>query len=152
MKELKKEIPNIKLLLVGDGDLLTEYQQTIQNDYLDDVIKLLGRRNDINEILSITDIYLASSIREGLPVNIMEAMYKGLPIIATDNRGHRELIKDNVNGNLVSNDEKEFLKQIKNILKDKEKQQVYEKNSRQLVNKYKLENVMKNMTKIYSNY
>lgn len=45
------------------------------------------------QILKLTNIYVASSLREGLPVNIMEAMYMGLPVIATDNRGHRELVE-----------------------------------------------------------
>ena len=89
LQELKKEKPNIKLLLIGDGKLKEGYQQYIKNNDLENEIKLLGKRQDINELLSITDVYLASSKREGLPVNVMEAMYKGIPIIATDNRGHR---------------------------------------------------------------
>ena len=40
----------------------------------------------------MSDIAVASSLREGLPVNIMEAMACGLPVIAVDNRGHRELL------------------------------------------------------------
>lgn len=147
IKELKKEMQNVKLLLVGEGPLIEEYKNIIKNNHLENNIQLLGKRSDINEILSITDIYLASSIREGLPVNIMEAMYKGLPIIATDNRGHRELIKNNINGNIVENNEKAFLEKIKVIIKDNKKQQDYKENAKKMVNKYILENVINNMTR-----
>lgn len=66
MKELKKERSNIKLLLIGEGPLKNEYQKYIKENNLEDEVKILGKRKDINELLSITDIYLASSKREGL--------------------------------------------------------------------------------------
>ena len=55
------------------------------------MVDFLGYRNDIETLLKISDLAVASSLREGLPVNIMEAMACGLPVIASDNRGHREL-------------------------------------------------------------
>lgn len=152
MKNLKNETDNIKLLLVGDGKLYGEYENIIKREHLDSNIKLLGKRDDINEILSITDIYLASSIREGLPVNIMEAMYKGVPIIATNNRGHRDLIKDNLNGKIIDNNVSELVEQIKELLYSKEKQQEFQNNCKKVIDKYILNNVMESMKKIYSNY
>ena len=65
------------------------------------MVDFLGYRNDIETLLKISDVAVASSLREGLPVNIMEAMACGLPVIATDNRGHRELIKNNKNGWII---------------------------------------------------
>ena len=62
------------------------------------MVDFLGYRNDIAKILSVCDIAVASSLREGLPVNIMEAMACGLPVIASENRGHKELIQNGVNG------------------------------------------------------
>ena len=62
------------------------------------MVDFLGYRNDIAKLLQMCDIAVASSLREGLPVNIMEAMACGLPVIASENRGHRELIINNVNG------------------------------------------------------
>ena len=152
MKDLKNEIENIKLLLVGNGKLYDEYENIIKKEHLDNNVKLLGKRTDINEILSITDIYLASSIREGLPVNIMEAMYKEIPIIATNNRGHRDLIKDNLNGKIINNNDLELAIQIKKLLDDNEKQYEFKSNCKKMINKYIIDNVMESMKKIYSNY
>lgn len=150
IKELKKEMQNIKLLLIGDGSFLEKYENIIKSEHLENNVKLLGRRSDINEILSITDIYLASSLREGLSVNIIEAMYKGLPIIATDNRGHRELVKTGINGFIINNKTLECLKQIKTLIGDETKRQKFGKNSRKMVNKFLLENVIKEISIIYS--
>ena len=149
IKELKKEFPNIKLLLVGTGPLAEEYQKIIKKQSLENNIKLLGKRNDINELLSITDIYLASSIREGLPVNIMEAMYKKLPIIATDNRGHRELVENNVNGYIVKNNSKELIEKIKNMMKNNEKKEKFKGNSYKSTLKYQMKEVLEEVKTIY---
>ena len=153
IQELKKELPNIKLLLIGDGPLKEEYQQYIENNNLENEIKLLGKRKDINELLSITNIYLASSIREGLPVNVMEAMYKGLPIIATDNRGHRELIQSNENGFIITNNRssEELLNTIKQLIKDTEKITQFSINNKLRIEKFELNNVLKDMQKVYTN-
>ena len=144
IEELKKERPNIKLLLIGDGPLKSQYQEYIKDKNLENEVKLLGKRQDINELLSITDIYLASSKREGLPVNVMEAMYKGLPIIATDNRGHRELMEDWQNGFIIKNQD-ELIDRIKNI----EISNSREKNKEKAIRKYLLSEVIQKMEKNY---
>ena len=66
IKDLKEEISNVKLFLVGSGVLKEHYKEYVKNNKLEKYVKILGKRDDINEILSVTDIYLASSIREGL--------------------------------------------------------------------------------------
>ena len=148
IKELKKEKDNVKLLLVGDGPLKGYYEEVIQREELQDNVKLLGKRKDINEILSITDIYLASSLREGLPVNIMEAMYKGLPIIATDNRGHRELIKNNENG-IISKNESDIIVSILELFANKEFRNKLIINEKEIIKKYLINSVIKDVFKIY---
>ena len=147
---LKKEKSNIKLLLIGAGKLKEEYQQYIKKNDLENEIKLLGKRQDINELLSITDIYLASSKREGLPVNVMEAMYKCLPIIATDNRGHRELIQDNENGYICKKlDVQNFKSNVEKLSEDIKKINSMKEKNNTLVRKYELEEVKQKMEEIY---
>ena len=149
IKELKEEVHNIKLLLIGEGNLFNEYKRIIEENNLENSIKLLGRREDINELISITDIYLASSLREGLPVNIMEVMYKGIPIIATNNRGHRELIKNNKCGFIIENKE-ELIEKIYIILNNKDSRNNLTENEKDNVKKYLIENTIKELSKIYN--
>lgn len=113
LKEVKKEISNTVLLLVGpdysNGHLKEiVYKLNIEND-----VKFLGWRNDIGELMITSDICTASSIREGFGLNLVEAMYCGLPVIATKNRGHVMLIQDQKNGFLVKiGDYKKMAKRV----------------------------------------
>ncbi len=107
IKELVKENNKIKLLLVGIGDLKEYYENKIKEYNLEKSVFLLGYRNDVPKLLKISDVLISTSKREGLPVNILEAMFAGLPIIATNCRGNRDLVPDN---NLVEIDNVEQLK------------------------------------------
>lgn len=147
--ELKKKYQNLKLLLVGNYNNKNYYEGEIKKKDLSEEVILLGKRRDIQEILSVTDIYIASSIREGLPVNIMEAMYVGLPILATNNRGHRELIENGINGYLVENDVDSFIEKIEKILSDKNLAKEFGKKSHEKSLKYLDTQVVKEMKKIY---
>ena len=93
----------MQTLLAGNGPLLEECKRTCRSSWaLKKMVDFLGYRNDIESLLKICDVAVASSLREGLPVNIMEAMACGLPIIASENRGHRELVKNNKNGWIIA--------------------------------------------------
>lgn len=154
IEKLKVKMPNIKLLLVGDGVLLQTYKDIVKDKELEKNIFILGRRKDINEILSITDIYLASSIREGLGLNVIEAMYKKVPVIVTNNRGHRELIKNEKMGILLNkNTDKQMLEEIIKLLNypQNKKENIID-TAKQNVEKYVLKNVLKEMTKIYMEF
>lgn len=149
IEDLKKEYKNIKLLLVGNCNNKEYYKKEIEKRKLTNEVTLLGKRKDIPEILSITNIYLASSIREGLPVNIIEAMYEGLPIIAIDNRGHRELIKSQ-NGFIV-HDKFEMVFRIKQLINNKDLYNKMKNSSKNIVQNYTIEQVLPMMESIYTN-
>lgn len=152
IKDIKNDIPNIKLLLIGSGILKDFYSDYIEKEDLKENVILLGQRKDVAKLLSITDIYVASSIREGLPVNIMEAMCMGLPIIATDNRGHRELIKNEKNGYVIDLKmaQEEFVNKVRNMYEEKSICINFGKESKAMVEVYELKNILKKMEKIYS--
>lgn len=152
IKKLKYDNNNVTLLLVGKGKYEQRILKLIKKLNLEDDVKLLGYRSDIVKILSITDIYLASSLREGLPVNVMEAMYMGLPIIAVDNRGHRELVQHNENGFIVEQNsamENNMSSYLSLLVNDKKLREKFGKNSKEKVKEYTLKNVIENMKKIY---
>ena len=150
VEKLIKENSNYKLLLIGDGENREKYKNEINNRNLNNNVKLLGKRIDVPQLLSITNIYLASSIREGLPVNVMEAMYVGLPIAAKSNRGHRELIIDNENGYIVdTNDPTKIKEKIELIANNENLRKKFIENSKEKVKKYEIKNVIEEMKKCY---
>lgn len=102
MRLLKNDGFNVELLLAGRDLTKGRFQRKIVKMGLAKDVKLLGFRDDCPNILRIVDCYVASSVREGLPLNVVEAMAAGVPVVAVDNRGHRELIADGKNGFLVS--------------------------------------------------
>ena len=150
MKVLVKKYPNIKLLLVGDGVLKEKFEKEIEENLLQNNILLLGYRTDIPELLKIADLYVATSKREGLPVNIIEAMISGLPLVVTNSRGQRELVEDGKNGYVVEiGDVDTLVKRIISIYSDIRIREQVVSNAKDGVNKYLIDNVMKEMKEIY---
>lgn len=153
VKELKNKFPNIKLLLVGDGVLREEYKRQIVELGMNECISMLGQREDVEKLLRAVDIAVSTSRREGLPKNIMEAMATGLPIVVSDSRGNRDLIKDSKNGFVVGvDDEAELISRIEEILEDENLGYKLGSESVKLVRKYSLEEVLKQMEEIYKEY
>lgn len=117
MKELVKEKSNIHLLLVGQGELEDFYKKKIKEYNLQKNIHMLGYRNDIPKLLKISNVLLSLSYREGLPVNVIEGMISGLPIIATDCRGNRDLIENPIQTNNIRELNEQILKKYKKNIK-----------------------------------
>lgn len=89
---------DVTYLICGFGPLSQELQQTIHEMHLENQVILAGYCDNITDILRQSDIFLLPSIREGLPVSMMEAMQAGLPVLAGDIRGNRDLIEDGKGG------------------------------------------------------
>ncbi|MEY2192765.1 glycosyltransferase family 4 protein [Neobacillus sp. BF23-41] len=150
---VKDEVPNAKLLLAGEGLLLGECQELARKFKVDDMIDFLGFRNDIEDLLKMSDIAVASSLREGLPVNIMEAMACGLPVIANNNRGHRELVQNDKNGWLIENQSADFAKKIKLIAHNRELKNELGLNGRkQIMSNFSIQKVLDEKSDIYRSY
>lgn len=99
LRKLVHEKPDTKLLLVGTGKLKDFYKRKIEEYSLNNNIFELGYRKDIPQLLKISNLCISTSKREGLPVNIIEAQMSGLPVVATDCRGNRDLVcKENLVG------------------------------------------------------
>lgn len=148
-RKLKDRIPNLKILLAGNGDLEEQYIKQIENLNVNNQVELLGFRKDIDILMSLADVAVSSSRQEGLPVNVMEAMATGLPLVVTDCRGNRDLVKDNENGYVVGIDEVEqFADSVERLYNSKELRDKFSKNSLETIMKYSLENVLKEMETI----
>ena len=98
---LKKSYSNIKLICIGDGNMMQSLKKEIISKDLQNNIFMLGYREDVNEFINISDIGILMSYREGLPRNIMEFMACGRKVIATNIRGCRDLVCNENVGILV---------------------------------------------------
>lgn len=101
--QVKEQIREHVLVLVGDGQERETLLAEAERLGLDNRIFFLGglSGDDYNNILAAIDIYVQPSIFEGLPRTVLDAMYMGRPIIASDANGNREAIKHSENGYLV---------------------------------------------------
>ena len=68
---------------------------------LDERLRLLGARRDVADLLGAADLFVLSSVREGLPVTLLEAMHAGCPVVASDVGGVREAVVEGETGRLV---------------------------------------------------
>jgi len=92
LPEIIKSIPNAELWLLGEGDAregLKEYAQALG---VLDRVKLLGRREDARDFMSGCDVYISAASSEGLPFNIVEALASGAYTVASDVKGHRDIL------------------------------------------------------------
>jgi len=98
---LKDNFPGARFVLVGDGILRGEVVSSISKLGLKGRVILTGWRQDIPAILSCLDVFVLTSLWEGLPIVVLEALAAGVPVLATDTGGIREIVSEGVNGYLV---------------------------------------------------
>jgi glycosyltransferase involved in cell wall biosynthesis len=114
---LRGKHPETALLMVGSGMLFPEIQMKVRELHLTDSVFLLGARNDISQLLAASDLFASSSIREGLPVAVLEAMMAGLPIVGTDVGDMAMVVTDEV-GRIVAPHHPELLAEALDELLD----------------------------------
>jgi glycosyltransferase involved in cell wall biosynthesis len=93
--------PETRLLIAGEGPLRADLDALRNQLSLSERVTFLGKRHDIPALLQAADAYVMSSAWEGLPMVLLEAAASGLPIVATDVGGNREIVQDGVSGLLV---------------------------------------------------
>lgn len=155
MQHVRKEVPNARLLLVGDGEKSVEQElkDLVHELGLKEHVHLLGFRRDVPELMALADLALSTSRQEGLPVNVMEAMATGLPLVVSNCRGNRDLVQDKVNGRVIKEmDATLFADQITELLQSDDLRSEYGEQSAQLIQAYSHEQVDHSMQRIYESY
>lgn len=100
-KQILQSYPQAEFWVIGHGELEEELRSMVQTLRIEQSVKFLGRRSDIPDLLRKIDIMISSSIWEGFPTVILEAMAAQTPVVATDVSGSRELVQDYKTGRLV---------------------------------------------------
>ncbi len=151
VEQILTVIPECKFVFLGNGENLSEYKQEIDRRGLSDVVFFLGHQSPIADYLSMTDIVVSSSVREGLPMNIIEAMYAALPIVATRISGHTDLIKHRYNGMLYDVDDADtFVRYLKELHDNPLLRSAMGDNAKGCVHVYSVDIVAQSVVEIYN--
>jgi glycosyltransferase involved in cell wall biosynthesis len=130
MPDILKHIPNAKLLLVGDGELLDSVKKLASNSGLSEYVKFAGAKKDVEKMYPLMDVFVFPSMWEGLSLTLIETLATGRCILASDIPANRELINDNDNGMLFDlSDKKKLVDIIVGLYNDKDKRASLSKNA-----------------------
>jgi glycosyltransferase EpsD len=152
-ERLKNEIPGLKILFVGKGSLMNDMKKNVEENQLSSVISFLGFRTDIGNLIHISDIGISASRLEGLGLNIAEAQFAGLPVVATHDKGHEELVQHGYNGFLFpQNKHEKFIECIKTLYLNAKLRETMGKNGSESVRKFDITVSLKQMNEIYKKY
>jgi glycosyltransferase involved in cell wall biosynthesis len=122
MPELIKHIPNVKLMLVGDGELRESVKRYSHKIGVTDRAIYTGSRSDVDKLYPLFDLFVFPSKWEGLSLTLIESLAAGMCIVASDIPANRELIDNETNGILFDlNDKKNLINQIIELYKNKDK-------------------------------
>ena len=150
MAEIVKQYPDAKLLIAGNGPEKEHLEDQIAALGLQENVILLGYVTNLQDYQHIADLLIACSIREGLGLNVIEAMMSGNPVVLSDNRGHRELVDSGNNGYLVApHDDQAMAECVLRIFKDSEARQRFSDNAIAFAQKYNYTAVKMELERIY---
>lgn len=146
--KLNEEKLDYELLILGDGNQREQIEKKINRYNLTDKVKLLGYIENPYPYLKNADLFCLTSIAEGFPTVLVEALALGCPFISTNVAGAEEL-SDNGRCGIVANNINEYVFNIKKILNDKKLRDSMAKNGIKLVQKYSIENQIRQLEEIF---
>jgi glycosyltransferase EpsD len=150
---LAKEIPSLKIIFAGRGQLLEKMKAYAVTKKVDNLVDFLGFRTDVNELMNLADLGISASRQEGLGLNLAEELFCGLPVVATIDRGHREIIIDGYNGFMFEqNNVQCFQEHIVKLYSDKLLYNVMSINATKATEQFSLLRAKGALTGIYQQY
>jgi glycosyltransferase involved in cell wall biosynthesis len=152
MKKIHEELPDARLILVGDGEEREHLEALSIQLGLQKYVEFIGKvsHEKVKTFMQQADVFVLPSLSEGFPNVILEAMACGLPIIASPVGGIPDIITNDTNGYLVEvKDTNDMANKILLLLSDDALRKKISDNNRNLVKKYTWENVILKLEKIY---
>lgn len=149
MPTLLEQVPQAKLILCGTGYSKALYRKLIEDSKITDKVQMTGYRDDVHEFFQMADICVASSIREGFGINIVEAMAVGLPVVASMNRGHKSVVTEK-NGVLFDlKKQRDYIDAVDDYSKNRQLAGDTRKHNIEDAKKYSSAHAVKKMSEIY---
>ncbi|MDX1961459.1 MAG: glycosyltransferase family 4 protein [Leptospiraceae bacterium] len=139
-----------KLLIVGEGELEEELKQLVSDLRLESKVCFTGFRKDVDDILSILDVFVMSSKEEGLGTSVLDAMAFGLPVVITKGGGLVEMI-EHEKGGLISDikDSVRLAENLTRVLEDKQLRLEFGKYNLEAVKRFSFDNTIEKTIKVY---
>lgn len=154
MAIVHQEMPDAKLVIVGDGDERSRLEELVEKLNLSDCIQFAGRmpQENIPRLMCQADIFALSSLSEGLPVALLEVMAARLPIVATNVGGIPDIVEEGVNGYLVNaKNPNEIADRILILLRSDEVRNKISINNREKAKLYTWDKIIGMVEKVYLN-
>lgn len=149
-KRVTQEYPEIYFVVVGDGPLKNEVEQRRRELKLEQRVVLAGLQTDVKPWLSVMDVYMMTSVFEGLPIALLEAMSMGCAVVTTDAGGIKEVIRNNQDGLMVKVDDWTSLSGLVLSLLDEVKREQFAEAARNRVEEaFSLQVMVKELETIY---
>lgn len=140
----------IHYIIAGAGNLKEYLLNLAQKLHINNQVHVLGFRNDVDSLYKISDIYIHPSLREGLPVALIEAMASGLPIISSNIRGSIDILNNDKYSYLISNKNiNDLCENIIKILNNKAKAKSIIEGRKDNIAKYDMIHICGKMKEIY---
>ena len=145
-----KKHSDVKFLLAGEGEMRKQIEKDIHNLGIDESFILLGFVDDVGAVYRTSDIFALSSEEEGLCTSLLDAMYFGLPIVATSAGGIPELVKDEINGFIVPvNNYMLFAERLNLLIEDEDRRKKMGLRSSDILKQNTIENTVEKTLSIY---
>lgn len=154
IRQLRAQIPNLRVILVGDGPLRPGFQRDIENEGLASRVFFAGYVTDVVNYLALMDVCCLTPVsNEGFSNALLEQMALGMPVIATDIGGNREAIEHGISGLVVPpNDAKALADAMKELYCDVEKRKAMGIHARdRVLANFTIENMIRRMEDFYIN-
>lgn len=142
-KHLADDGFKFELWILGVGSQEADLKQYIQENHLEECVKLLGFHTNPYKYIVQGDLFVCSSRSEGYSTAVTEALILGLPVITTDCSGMAELLKDGECGIITENDERAFYEGVKRLLEDAALLKHYREKAVERGNDFTIESLMK---------
>jgi glycosyltransferase involved in cell wall biosynthesis len=150
-KEVSRETDRILFELAGEGPEMEKILRLVKRYGLEKSFLLRGFENNLSSFYSGIDLYLNTSIHEGIPMSVLEAMAHGIPVIAPKVGGITEIIDDGVNGCLVEGrNAKDFAKRCVSLYEnDMLRKQMGSAARKKIINEFSMEKMVREYYNLY---
>lgn len=148
--EVREQLPEARLLLVGGGALLEDMKVLAGELHLRNAALFVGNRADVGDLVAALDVFVLPSLHEGLPIALLEALSLGKPVVATNVGGMAEVVTSDEVGVLVDPADVDALADaLSSLLQDPERRARMGDRARKRASEFDIRTAVRRMEEVY---